>query len=94
MTLKELKKQKLSLEELKNLPLYDVYGYWRVYYDASEGQPWMGGKREYAYDEFQKAYNLTKEIESKFTVKQESKANKDLGYKSFEASYNELISTL
>jgi hypothetical protein len=94
MTLKELRKQKLSLEELKNIPLNDVYGYWRVYYNASEGEPWRGGKREYAYDEFQKAYNLTKEIESKFTVKQESKVNKDLGYKGLKASYNELISTL
>ena len=91
---KAIKIKVMKLKELQNLPLGEVYGYWKVNYAISEGQPWMGGKRERAYNEFSKAHGLTKEIESKFTVKQESKANKELGYKGFKASYNELMSTL
>jgi hypothetical protein len=85
----------MKLKELQNLPLGDVYGYWKDNYAISEGQPWMGGKRERAYNEFSKAHGLTKEIESKFTVAQEKEAYKKLGYNGFnKASYNELMSTL
>jgi len=95
MTLKELRKEKLSLKELQNLPLHDVYGYRKIYWDASDrGQWFLGTKQEFATEEYLKANTLIKNIERQFTVKQESKANRDLGYKNFNASYNELISTL
>ena len=94
MTIKQLKQTSLSVDQLKDLPLPDLYEYWKVRYDISKGEPWESNKKEIAYNQFREGYTLTRFIEDKFTVHQEAQANTQLGYKGFKASYNELISTL
>ena len=49
----------------------ELRGFAKEQYEISEGKPWMGGKREVAYNRFSQAKRLIKEFEANHTIKEE-----------------------